>query len=267
MTGLSCPDVHTESVQSCLQSDLSWRHLQNCQANPSALLTVSELLQIAGISHHGNALGASMQQQASQQTPQERRGGEVLDSTHTDIKLEKSNIILLGPTGSGQCCVNIVLICHTTQWLSENNTVWFIWISPAKWNVTVVPLNASQERHCWHRHWRAVWMFPLQFVIAPHWLKLDTWEKTSSPSSPNCCRMPTTPWRKHSKVGRTTSLTRRGGRVMELDLVCFVCQFRKEKRKVMRSGVTPAGEQCCWLLSKLMINCEDWADRQTRQEH
>uniref|UniRef100_A0AAQ5YSB9 ClpX-type ZB domain-containing protein n=1 Tax=Amphiprion ocellaris TaxID=80972 RepID=A0AAQ5YSB9_AMPOC len=63
---------------------------------------ISELLQIAGISPHGNALGASMQQQASQQAPQERRGGEVLDSTHTDIKLEKSNIILLGPTGSGK---------------------------------------------------------------------------------------------------------------------------------------------------------------------
>uniref|UniRef100_A0A8D3DQI3 Caseinolytic mitochondrial matrix peptidase chaperone subunit Xb n=1 Tax=Scophthalmus maximus TaxID=52904 RepID=A0A8D3DQI3_SCOMX len=56
----------------------------------------------AGISPHGNALGASMQQQASQQAPQEKRGGEVLDSTHTDIKLEKSNIILLGPTGSGK---------------------------------------------------------------------------------------------------------------------------------------------------------------------
>uniref|UniRef100_A0A8C9Y7R1 ATP-dependent clpX-like chaperone, mitochondrial n=1 Tax=Sander lucioperca TaxID=283035 RepID=A0A8C9Y7R1_SANLU len=63
----------------------------------------TKLLQIAGISPHGNALGASsMQQQASQQAPQEKRGGEVLDSTHTEIKLEKSNIILLGPTGSGK---------------------------------------------------------------------------------------------------------------------------------------------------------------------
>ena len=62
---------------------------------------VVELLQIAGISPHGNALGASMQQQATQQAPQERRGGDVLDSTHTDIRLEKSNIVLLGPTGSG----------------------------------------------------------------------------------------------------------------------------------------------------------------------
>ncbi|XP_072889274.1 caseinolytic mitochondrial matrix peptidase chaperone subunit Xa isoform X1 [Hemitrygon akajei] len=62
----------------------------------------SKLLQIAGISPHGNALGASMQQQASQSVPQEKRGGEVLDSAHDDIKLEKSNILLLGPTGSGK---------------------------------------------------------------------------------------------------------------------------------------------------------------------
>lgn len=73
-------------------------------------LVILELLQIAGISPHGNALGASMQQQASQQPPQERRGGEVLDSTHADIKLEKSNIILLGPTGSGKCSVQNVFI-------------------------------------------------------------------------------------------------------------------------------------------------------------
>ncbi|XP_010795340.1 ATP-dependent Clp protease ATP-binding subunit clpX-like, mitochondrial, partial [Notothenia coriiceps] len=83
----------TTSLQSCLISS---------QLTPVSLLCVAELLQIAGISPHGNALGASMQQQASQQAPQEKRGGEVLDSTHTDIKLEKSNIILLGPTGSGK---------------------------------------------------------------------------------------------------------------------------------------------------------------------
>lgn len=65
------------------------------------LLFLSELLQIAGISPHGNALGASMQQQMNQQIPQEKRGGEVLDSPNDDIKLEKSNILLLGPTGSG----------------------------------------------------------------------------------------------------------------------------------------------------------------------
>uniref|UniRef100_A0A3B3Q9Y0 Caseinolytic mitochondrial matrix peptidase chaperone subunit X n=1 Tax=Paramormyrops kingsleyae TaxID=1676925 RepID=A0A3B3Q9Y0_9TELE len=61
----------------------------------------TKLLQIAGISPHGNALGASMQQQVNQHPPQEKRGGEVLDSPHSDIRLEKSNIVLLGPTGSG----------------------------------------------------------------------------------------------------------------------------------------------------------------------
>ncbi|KAM7003115.1 ATP-dependent clpX-like chaperone, mitochondrial isoform 3-T3 [Tautogolabrus adspersus] len=75
---------------------------QQVEVEKQPTLTPRELLQIAGISPHGNALGASMQQQASQQAPQEKRGGEVLDSTHTDIKLEKSNIILLGPTGSGK---------------------------------------------------------------------------------------------------------------------------------------------------------------------
>ncbi|XP_029289674.1 ATP-dependent Clp protease ATP-binding subunit clpX-like, mitochondrial isoform X2 [Cottoperca gobio] len=75
---------------------------QQAEVEKQPSLTPRELLQIAGISPHGNALGASMQQQASQQAPQEKRGGEVLDSTHTDIKLEKSNIILLGPTGSGK---------------------------------------------------------------------------------------------------------------------------------------------------------------------
>ncbi|KAG7522885.1 ATP-dependent Clp protease ATP-binding subunit clpX-like, mitochondrial isoform X2 [Solea senegalensis] len=75
---------------------------QQVEVEKQPSLTPRELLQIAGISPHGNALGVSMQQQASQQTPQEKRGGEVLDSTNTEIKLEKSNIILLGPTGSGK---------------------------------------------------------------------------------------------------------------------------------------------------------------------
>ncbi|XP_029431374.1 ATP-dependent Clp protease ATP-binding subunit clpX-like, mitochondrial isoform X2 [Rhinatrema bivittatum] len=75
---------------------------QQADVEKQASLTPRELLQIAGISPHGNALGASMQQQANHPIPQERRGGEVLDSTHDDIKLEKSNILLLGPTGSGK---------------------------------------------------------------------------------------------------------------------------------------------------------------------
>ncbi|XP_053318416.1 ATP-dependent Clp protease ATP-binding subunit clpX-like, mitochondrial isoform X2 [Spea bombifrons] len=75
---------------------------QQAEVEKQASLTPRELLQIAGINPHGNALGASMQQQVNQQMPQERRGGEVLDSNNDDIKLEKSNILLLGPTGSGK---------------------------------------------------------------------------------------------------------------------------------------------------------------------
>ncbi|XP_020667835.1 ATP-dependent clpX-like chaperone, mitochondrial isoform X2 [Pogona vitticeps] len=75
---------------------------QQAEVEKQMSLTPRELLQIAGISPHGNALGASVQQQVNQQMPQEKRGGEVLDSAHDDIKLEKSNILLLGPTGSGK---------------------------------------------------------------------------------------------------------------------------------------------------------------------
>ncbi|XP_012697612.1 ATP-dependent Clp protease ATP-binding subunit clpX-like, mitochondrial isoform X2 [Clupea harengus] len=75
---------------------------QQVEVEKQTSLTPRELLQIAGISPHGNALGASVQQQATQQTLQEKRGGEVLDSSQSDIKLEKSNIVLLGPTGSGK---------------------------------------------------------------------------------------------------------------------------------------------------------------------
>lgn len=64
----------------------------------SISISLTELLQI---NPHGNALGAAVQQQAAQQATPKKRGGEVLDSTHASIKLEKSNIVLLGPTGSG----------------------------------------------------------------------------------------------------------------------------------------------------------------------
>lgn len=62
--------------------------------------SLTELLHISEISPHGSALGASVQQ-VSQQAAPEKRGGELLDSTHTNIQLQKSNILLLGPTGSG----------------------------------------------------------------------------------------------------------------------------------------------------------------------
>lgn len=77
---------------------------QQGETEKQASLTPRELLQIAGLNPHGNALGASSQQ-ANQQPPQEKRGGEILDSHPTNIKLEKSNIVLLGPTGSGKTLI------------------------------------------------------------------------------------------------------------------------------------------------------------------
>ncbi|XP_062327484.1 caseinolytic mitochondrial matrix peptidase chaperone subunit Xa isoform X1 [Osmerus eperlanus] len=88
------PQVETEK-----QASLTPRELEIRRREDEYRLT--KLLQIAGINPHGNALGASVQQ-ANQQPAQEKRGGEVLDSFHTNIKLEKSNIVLLGPTGSGK---------------------------------------------------------------------------------------------------------------------------------------------------------------------
>ncbi|RXN30071.1 leucine-rich repeat serine threonine- kinase 2-like protein [Labeo rohita] len=75
---------------------------QQAETEKQSSLSPRELLQIAGINPHGNALGASVQQQTNQQAPQDKRGRDVLDSAPTDIKLEKSNIVLLGPTGSGK---------------------------------------------------------------------------------------------------------------------------------------------------------------------
>lgn len=60
-------------------------------------------MQIAGITP-GSALGPGvghghLQHLASEES---RRPGDVLDATSHDLKLEKSNILMLGPTGSGE---------------------------------------------------------------------------------------------------------------------------------------------------------------------
>ncbi|XP_048014252.1 ATP-dependent Clp protease ATP-binding subunit clpX-like, mitochondrial [Megalobrama amblycephala] len=94
------PAAGRQQAEAEKQSSLSPRELEIRRREDEYRFT--KLLQIAGISPHGNALGASVQQQTNQQAPQEKRGGDVLDSAHTDIKLDKSNIVLLGPTGSGK---------------------------------------------------------------------------------------------------------------------------------------------------------------------
>ncbi|XP_064651182.1 ATP-dependent Clp protease ATP-binding subunit clpX-like, mitochondrial [Lineus longissimus] len=76
-----------------------------CQPIPNnATFTPKELLQIAGISH-GSALGPSSLQHPQQQQPTEegnKKPSDILDATDHDLKLEKSNILMLGPTGSGK---------------------------------------------------------------------------------------------------------------------------------------------------------------------
>jgi len=62
-----------------------------------------ELLQIAGMGHHGSALGpGSSQHVGNQQTEETRHASDILDATTYDLKLDKSNILMLGPTGSGK---------------------------------------------------------------------------------------------------------------------------------------------------------------------
>ena len=59
-----------------------------------------ELLQMAVNLHHNSPLGAN-KVESTKQTSEESRGSEALDSTSDTVKLDKSNILMLGPTGSG----------------------------------------------------------------------------------------------------------------------------------------------------------------------
>lgn len=71
--------------------------------NPTQGFTPRDLLHISGISH-SNALGVSFQQQQLNQENEVKsnRGSDILDATTHELRLEKSNILLLGPTGSGK---------------------------------------------------------------------------------------------------------------------------------------------------------------------
>ncbi|XP_054714098.1 LOW QUALITY PROTEIN: ATP-dependent Clp protease ATP-binding subunit clpX-like, mitochondrial [Uloborus diversus] len=70
--------------------------------NQAQGFTPRDLLHISGISH-SNALGVSFQQQVNQDSDtKSNRGSDILDAATHDLRLEKSNILLLGPTGSGK---------------------------------------------------------------------------------------------------------------------------------------------------------------------
>ena len=59
-----------------------------------------ELLQMAINMHHNSPLGAN-KVESTTQTAETARGSEALDSKSDKVKLDKSNILMLGPTGSG----------------------------------------------------------------------------------------------------------------------------------------------------------------------
>ena len=91
----------------------------HCQKNAGRLsyyldlnlnLKILELLQMAINMHHNSPLGAN-KVDSPKQTTESTHGSEALDSKSDKVKLDKSNILMLGPTGSG-LYLSIFLIFH-----------------------------------------------------------------------------------------------------------------------------------------------------------
>lgn len=78
------------------------------EQGPQQSFTHRDLLHITGIGHGASGLGVGFQHSPPPE-PETRRpaanntlGSDILDSSSHELKLEKSNILLLGPTGSGK---------------------------------------------------------------------------------------------------------------------------------------------------------------------
>ena len=99
------------------------------------------------------------------------RGGggvkETLSSDENKVHLDKSNILLLGPTGSG---MPTSLLIQLLQWSTFSVTTWHIY------HVITHFLPLLQVKLCWPTRWPAVWMCPWWSVTAPHSHRLDMWE-------------------------------------------------------------------------------------------
>lgn len=86
----------------------------------------SDLLHITGIGHgpissSGTSLGSSPSQTSSPPTGN-HLGSDILDRASHDLRLEKSNILLLGPTGCGEYLKNIILLLPVKYKSNINTT-------------------------------------------------------------------------------------------------------------------------------------------------
>lgn len=75
-------------------------------------LICADLVHITGMGH-GGTMGFNLQNTTSDSNPNRSSsaiGSDILDRTVHDLKLEKSNILLLGPTGSGKYFAVCVIV-------------------------------------------------------------------------------------------------------------------------------------------------------------
>ncbi|KAB0801832.1 hypothetical protein PPYR_04018 [Photinus pyralis] len=87
------------------QSNTSRQDMAVMEQGPHHNFTHRDLLHITGMGHSNSSLGFNFQNTQSDTTTTVRHaplGSDILDQTSHDLKLEKSNILLLGPTGSGK---------------------------------------------------------------------------------------------------------------------------------------------------------------------
>ena len=122
------------------------------------------------------------------------------ENVDNKIKIDKSNILILGPTGSGKMIIVPILIyfriemAENQKWqiliefrFEEQNCLHYIVVlkypdQSESINVTAQPEPSIplQERRYWHRRSHSVLTFRLQCVIVPRWLQQGMWVKILS---------------------------------------------------------------------------------------
>lgn len=87
-----------------MQANNSRQEMAVMEQGPHQNITHRDQLHIAGLGHTSMGLnfGGNMDGGAGATRPSQATGSDILDRTSHELKLEKSNILLLGPTGSGK---------------------------------------------------------------------------------------------------------------------------------------------------------------------